>query len=87
MVVSHLSNRKMFLGGDPCRNKYAVYKQKKHDIVALDEGVFYINTQQEKADDKHHLKKKKLCSHITHWRKAFTFPKLYNNQNNGTIQC
>lgn len=28
MVVSHLSNKKMFLGGDPCRNKYAVYKQK-----------------------------------------------------------
>lgn len=64
-----------------------LYTNKKHDIVALDEGVFYINTQQEKADDKHHLKKKKLCSHITHWRKAFAFPKLYNNQNNGTIQC
>lgn len=66
---------------------YINKKTKKHDIVALDEGVFYINTQQEKADDKHHFKKKKLCSHITHWRKAFTFPKLYNNQNNGTIQC
>lgn len=36
-----------------------LYTNKKHDIVALDEGVFYINTQQEKADDKHHLKKKK----------------------------
>lgn len=35
-----------------------LYTNKKHDIVALDEGVFYINTQQEKADDKHHLKKK-----------------------------
>lgn len=37
-----------------------LYTNKKHDIVALDEGVFYINTQQEKADDKHHLKKKEI---------------------------
>lgn len=37
-----------------------LYTNKKHDIVALDEGVFYINTQQEKANDKHHFKKKEI---------------------------
>lgn len=50
-VVSHLINKKMFLESDPCRNKYALYKQtnqKTHEIVALDVGVFYINTHKER---------------------------------------
>lgn len=40
----------MFLESDPCRNKYALYKQTKktHEIVALDVGVFYINTHKER---------------------------------------
>lgn len=50
-VVSHLINKKMFLESDPCRNKYALYKQtnkKTHESVALDVGVFYINTHKER---------------------------------------
>lgn len=50
-VVSHLINKKMFLESDQCRNKYALYKQtnkKTHEIVALDVGVFYINTHKER---------------------------------------
>lgn len=62
--------------------------KKKHDIVALDEGVFYINTQQEKADDKHHFKKKAIMFTYNTLEKGVHLSKTqYNNQNNGTIQC
>lgn len=86
-VVSHLINKKMFLESDPCRNKYALYKQtnkKTHEIVALDVGVFYINTHKERQMNFFFYIE--IMSTITHWRKVFTFPKLYNNQHNETIQ-
>lgn len=58
--------------------------KKTHEIVALDVGVFYINTHKERQMNFFFYIE--IMSTITHWRKVFTFPKLYNNQNNETIQ-
>lgn len=69
-------------------NMLYINKKTPNEIVystaCMLKSVLY-NTQKEKTDELITIFEENMFT-TTHWRKVFTSPKLYNNQNNETFQ-